>query len=146
MKAFRLYGPDDARWDDVGEPTAAPGRAVVAPAVSGICGTDLHAMHDGIAGYPLTMGHESVGRVVAVGAPEAKPAPYRPVPVVGDLVVLDPLLPCGSCALCLRGRPNICLSWRHLGLSEDGVFAEYVSVPFERCFVVPAGLAWGPPC
>jgi len=140
MRAFRLRGRDDVGWADVPAPVPAAGRAIVAPVVSGICGTDLHAMHDGVAAYPLTMGHEAVGRVVAVGSRGPKPAPYLPSPVVGDLVAVDPLMPCGLCALCLRGRPNICTSWRHLGLSEDGVFAEYVSVPLERCFVVPAGL------
>jgi len=140
MRAFRLRRRDDAGWVDVPEPEPITGRAVVRPVVSGICGTDLHAMHDGVDAYPVTMGHEAVGRVIAIGPADTKPAAYRPVPVVGDLVAVDPLLPCGSCTSCLRGRPNICTSWRHLGLSEDGVFAEYVSVPLERCFVVPAGL------
>lgn len=113
---------------------------MVAPVVMGVCATDLHARDEGTnAALPITMGHECVG-VVRAAAKAPVPGPYGPPPAEGDLVVLDPLLPCNSCHACRVGRPNICPRMTHLGLSRDGVYADLVTVPAQRCFPVPPGM------
>jgi propanol-preferring alcohol dehydrogenase len=81
---------------------------------AGVCHSDLH-IWDGyyeIGGgkklmladrgikLPLTMGHENVGEVVAVG-PDAKDVK------VGDVRLVNPWMGCGECKVCRRGDENI---------------------------------------
>jgi threonine dehydrogenase-like Zn-dependent dehydrogenase len=70
------------------------------------------------------MGHEMVGRVVSLGRTVSG---FR----VGDLVTVNPLVPCGTCAHCASGAPQICDHASILGVepSLDGSFAELVVAP-----------------
>src|SRR6476660_7491002 len=82
---------------------------------AGVCHSDLH-IWDGyyeIGGgkklmladrgikLPLTMGHENVGEVVALG-PEAKGVK------VGDVRLVNPWMGCGQCKVCQLGDENLC--------------------------------------
>jgi 2-desacetyl-2-hydroxyethyl bacteriochlorophyllide A dehydrogenase len=82
--------------------------------------------------YPRIVGHELVGEVAS--APEG--AQFE----AGDRVLVDPGVACGWCAMCLGGRPNICLSGGLLGRDVDGVFAEFVAAPVSRLVAVPPGI------
>lgn len=71
----------------------------------GICGSDLH-MYDGHGGYdwvtyPLVLGHEVTGEVIAVGNNNA-------TEYLSKRVVIDPYKSCGQCGFCLRGETNRC--------------------------------------
>jgi 2-desacetyl-2-hydroxyethyl bacteriochlorophyllide A dehydrogenase len=91
---------------------------------AGICGTDLAVLEGSLplARYPLTLGHEFVGRVDT--AP--KESSFRP----GDWAVVFPTITCGSCRACARGRENQCAEMRVLGISDRrGCFAETVDLP-----------------
>ncbi len=92
---------------------------------AGICGTDLHIL-EVPPGHPATpgaiLGHEYVGRVLAVGSAVSD---YQP----GDRAVVAPNLACGSCAACLAGRPNQCGHFTTLGIYLDGGFARYNVAP-----------------
>ena len=50
---------------------------------------------------PVTLGHENVGEVVAVG-PEAKGVK------IGQRMLADPWIGCGKCAACQRNEDNLC--------------------------------------
>ena len=53
---------------DVPEPTAGPGQVLIAVRAAGICGTDLHILHDEYATRPpVVIGHDIDGEVAAVG-------------------------------------------------------------------------------
>lgn len=101
-----LRTPQDSR------PLLPPGPSEVQLAIlsTTLCGSDLHYFNhyrngDIIVREPLTLGHESAGRVVAVGSEVAGFA-------TGDLVALEMGLPCGTCELCAGGRYNICRDMR----------------------------------
>lgn len=100
----------------------------------GLCGTDLHLV-DGELPYPLpvTPGHEFAGVVVAVG---------RGVETLreGDRVAVDPNMPCGTCRMCRRGRPNLCELYSALGVTTAGAAAEYVAAPERCCVRLPDGV------
>jgi threonine dehydrogenase-like Zn-dependent dehydrogenase len=83
---------------------------------------------------PITLGHETAGTVVAVGQDVAEP-------VEGDRVVINPILSCGDCTPCRRGRPHICERRQVLGIHTEGAFAEYVRVPARNLAVLPDGLS-----
>ena len=99
MKAARFYDRGDIRIEDIPEPTAAPGEALIKAAWCGICGTDPHERLDGPIfcpprGHPqpasgeespVPLGHEFFGVVEAlcVGVDAL---------AVGDHVVLEPYI------------------------------------------------------
>jgi propanol-preferring alcohol dehydrogenase len=106
---------------------------------AGVCHSDLHIwdgyyelgggkrlqlLERGIK-LPLTMGHENVGEVVAVG-PDAKGVK------VGDVRLANPWIGCGECMVCKRGEENLCKTPRNLGVFADGGYASHVMVPHPR--------------
>ena len=105
--------------------------------VAGLCGTDLHIvsvpqLHAAREG--IVLGHEFVGRVVALG-------PRAHGLRVGDRVIAGPNVPCGHCEWCRGGRRNLCTDNRTLGITAAGGFAEFVRVPARCAYPVPPGLA-----
>ena len=109
----------------VARPAPGPGQALIRVEVVGICGSDLHFFEgqNPYANYPQTQGHEFSGRVEAFG--DGYQGPVR----VGQRVSVEPLIPCGECYPCRRGRPNCCTRLQVLGVHTAGAFAEYVTVP-----------------
>ena len=70
MRALVWHGPERISVDELPDPEPAPGEVLLAPAATGICGSDLEGYLGTQANRtpPLIMGHELAGRVVAVGA------------------------------------------------------------------------------
>jgi threonine dehydrogenase-like Zn-dependent dehydrogenase len=71
MHQVRIHAPQDARVDEVAEPTAGPRDAVLRVAACGICGSDLSFLTMGpinATGEPMPLGHEMAGEVISVGA------------------------------------------------------------------------------
>ena len=122
-------------------PRPAPGEALVRVTTTTICGTDVHILK---GEYPvrrgLTVGHEPVGRIEALGPGVAG---FRP----GDRVIAGAITPCGQCDSCLGGAPSQCGGkamggWR-MGNTIDGCQAEYVIVPHAQANLatIPEGLS-----
>ena len=128
MKAVQVTAPGQLRYTDVPEPSVGP-DVLVRVQMVGICGTDLKIFTGGIpVAYPRIMGHEMVGEVADGGA--------AGIPG-GQRVLIDPAIACGSCALCRKGRTNLCLNGGLLGRDADGVFAEFASAPADRILAIP---------
>ncbi len=122
-------------------PTPKPSGSEVLLRVlaAGVCHSDIHIWegHYDLGGgkklnltdrglkLPLTMGHETVGEVVALG-PEASGVS------VGDKRLVFPWLGCGSCAVCRRGEEQLCLAPRFLGVFRNGGYADHILVPHAR--------------
>jgi threonine dehydrogenase-like Zn-dependent dehydrogenase len=98
MRAVTWQGRENVRVEDVPDPTIEePTDAVVEITSTAICGSDLH-LYGPLA--PLmepgdVLGHEPMGRVVAVGDDVSHIA-------VGDRVVIPFNISCGSCYMCDR--------------------------------------------
>lgn len=105
-----------------------PRDAVVRVTLGSICTSDLHIKHGSVprAVPGITVGHEMVGVVEAVGA-EVKTV--RP----GDRVTVNVETFCGDCYFCRHGWVNNCTDpnggWA-LGCRIDGGQAEFVRVPY----------------
>jgi 2-desacetyl-2-hydroxyethyl bacteriochlorophyllide A dehydrogenase len=132
MQAVVMKGPGDLVFVDVADPEPGPGEVVVAVALTGVCGTDLHILdgHFATARFPLIPGHEVTGTVVAVGE-EVRSLRE------GDRVVVDPGVPCTTCLLCRRGRPNLCENRNAVGVTRNGGAAERVAVAAANCHRLP---------
>ena len=140
MNAAVVERPGKVAVEQVDDPAPGPREVLVRVDACGICGTDLHLL-DGespLARYPLIPGHEFSGEVVAAGR---QVQDLR----VGDVVAVDPNLPCGVCRFCRAGRENLCLNYEAIGVTRAGGCAELVAVPAANAFVLPEGLprAWG---
>ncbi len=59
----------------------------------------------------------------------------------GDAVCLYPPSGCGRCEFCQTDRDFMCIHLRVLGERLNGTYAEYVKLPAQNCFPIPAGLS-----
>ena len=134
-----LYGPHDVRIEDRPMPRPAAGEVLVEIAAVGICGSDVHYFEHGrIGDYvvrdPMVIGHESAGTIVEVG-PGVDPVR------VGQLVALEPGVPCRNCTQCLHGRYNLCPSVIFFATPPvDGSISRFVTVDAAFAHPAPAGL------
>ena len=134
MRAVLLTGPSTFEIATLEDPTPSDGDVVVAVAASGICGTDLHIMSGELGHvFPFVPGHEVSGEVVEVGRAVTS---LRP----GDLVAVDPGLPCHSCRACRAGIENHCTDRDGIGETLNGGAAELVRVPEHNAIALPEGL------
>lgn len=86
----------------------ADGDVLIAMEMSTICGSDLHTVQGRRrAPTPLVLGHESVGRVIAIGDAGAKAVDGTPLRI-GDRVVWSVTISCGNCDRCTRELPQKC--------------------------------------
>jgi 2-desacetyl-2-hydroxyethyl bacteriochlorophyllide A dehydrogenase len=119
---------------DVDEPTPESGGVVVEVDACGICGTDLHIMSgDSYAPtLPFVLGHEPVGRVVAVGSGVS--ADY-----LGQRVTATLFVGCGECRQCLLGNERLCERGARVTgvLGLPGGFAERMILRESQLVAVP---------
>ena len=85
-----------------------PGEVLVRIEATGVCHSDLHVIEeDGWHHpYPVLLGHEGAGTVVAVGESDVDVLLHHLEP--GDRVVLGWKTACGACSMCKRGAPRQC--------------------------------------
>ncbi|MGC1464325.1 MAG: alcohol dehydrogenase [Pseudolabrys sp.] len=109
---------------------------------AGVCHSDLHlndgwfdlgggkrmSLQDRGMKLPVTLGHENVGEIVAVG-PDAKGVK------IGARVLAHPWIGCGQCALCKRDEENLCRAMKSLGVFSNGGYADYLMVPHPRYLI-----------
>ena len=123
------------------QPTPEPkGTEVLLKVLAaGVCHSDLHiadgyfdmgggkklSLEERGMKLPVTLGHENVGEVVAVG-PDAKGVK------VGQRMLADPWIGCGKCPACQRNEDNLCTAMRSLGVFSNGGYADYLMVPHPR--------------
>lgn len=118
-------------------PPPAPGEVQIRIAATGVCGTDLGIARWN-AGYaammaralPVTLGHETAGRIEAVGEGVDQLS-------VGDAVVVNPAIACGHCAACSEGDVVGCLDRQPFGMVRDGAFAALVNVDTGYVYKLP---------
>lgn len=126
MKALVYHGPGQRAWEDKPVPLLQhPTDAIVKITRTTICGTDLHILKGDVPEVPdgLTLGHEGVGVITAIGSGVASLQ-------VGDRVLISCITSCGRCDPCRRGMYSHCADggWV-LGHLIDGTQAEYVRIP-----------------
>lgn len=117
-------------------PAAKEGEVLIRVEYTGICGTDIHILHDQFSYWPpVIMGHEFSGTVAEVGKGVSE---FKK----GDRVVGEPHnLACGKCHLCRNGKIQICDSKRSIGWGINGAFAPYLVMPEMLLHKIPDGVS-----
>jgi propanol-preferring alcohol dehydrogenase len=131
---MRLHAPGQALVCE-SRALAPPGRheIVIEVGACGVCRTDLHLVDGELpqAVYPVTPGHEIVGRVVDAGS---EVTAFR----AGDRVGVPWLAQtCGSCRYCRLGLENLCERALFTGCSVDGGYARHAVADAGFCVMVP---------
>ena len=136
MKAAQIIEPDkplELTQIEISEPT---GTQVLVKVVStGVCHSDLHLWEGGYdtgdgfmkvtdrgVKFPVTPGHEVVGKVEKIGESVKNVQ-------IGDIVLVYPWIGCGKCSTCEKGDTNLCETPKSLGVFQDGGYAEQLIIP-----------------
>lgn len=135
MKAWRFYGFNDMRLDEVPEPVCRPRHVIaevlcVQPSVTeaqlafGIPTLAYEKIKRRLeTEAPVQLfGHEFCVRIVETGEGVTR---FR----VGDRVAARAKLPCENCPLCLGGRSHLCRKGPIIGFQLPGCFAQYAILP-----------------
>jgi alcohol dehydrogenase/propanol-preferring alcohol dehydrogenase len=135
------------------DPQPAGTQVLIRVKAAGVCHSDLHIWEGGYnlghgrkplslkdrgVSLPLTMGHETVGEVIALG-PDAAKQNAGGIKV-GDTALVYPWIGCGTCDVCRAGDENMCLKPRSLGVYCDGGYADHMTVPHPRYLLDLKGL------
>src|SRR5262245_4643049 len=140
MKSYAVCqcgAPLELREQATPEPTGH--EVLMRVLAAGVCHSDLHfweGVYDLGGGkqlkltdrgmtLPLTMGHETVGEVLAVG-PDVRDVK------VGDKRLAYPWIGCGESKVCRRGDEQLCLKPRFLGVFRPGGYSDHLLVPHSR--------------
>lgn len=139
MRALVVVSPRVAEVQEVADPVAGPGELLIAVERVGICGTDVELytgemayIEQGFTTFPLRLGHEWTGRVIASGSIED-------AEWIGRLVTGDTMLGCGRCSYCQSGHQHVCPDRNELGIRGNwaGALAELMVIPTRFALAIP---------
>src|SRR6202789_643731 len=152
MRSFKVTD-FNAPLQEVEQPTPLPSgtQVLIKVKAAGVCHSDLHIWEGGYelghgrkplslkdrgVSLPRTMGHETVGEVLAFG-PDARDTGGLKV---GDVALVYPWLGCAKCETCLAGDENMCLKSNSLGVYCDGGYADHMTGPHPKYLLNLNGL------
>jgi propanol-preferring alcohol dehydrogenase len=116
-------------------PDPGPGEVLLRMEACGICHSDLFVQSlEKLPLAPVTLGHEGIGRVEAVGAGVTSLAP-------GDRAGMTFLATtCGACEFCTSGRERFCAKQSNFGYTLHGALTDYATAPAAALVRVPDDL------
>jgi len=137
MKAVLFHqhgGPQVLETAEFSAPQPGPGRVQVRLKAAALNRLDLW-VREGWPGirlaYPHIPGADGAGEIAELGDGVTG---WQ----IGQPVVINSNLSCGHCEFCLSGLDNQCQQWHLLGETVRGTYAEYVVVPAENVYPMPA--------
>src|ERR1700722_12814910 len=139
MKALVKYasGEGNVEIREVEEPRCGDNQVKLEVAFCGICGTDLHVLHDTFRNYPpVILGHEFSGTVVEVGKNVTNATIGERVTGLGATAVT-----CGHCSYCRSGYFIFCSNRRGMGHGVNGAFTRYVLLRPDQLYRIPANFS-----
>jgi len=140
MKALVKAKAEKGIWmQEVLMPTVGPNDVLIKIKKTAICGTDIHIykwdewaqQHINV---PLVAGHEFVGEIVEKGN---EVGDYF---TIGDRVSGEGHIACKHCRNCRAGRAHLCRINVSVGVTRNGAFAEYLSIPASNAYPIPENI------
>jgi L-gulonate 5-dehydrogenase len=138
MKALCVESPNNLVIEERPMPVIqSPNEVLIKVKAAGICGSDVHIYHgtSSVATYPRVIGHEIVGEIIEKGD-EVKGF------AIGNRVIMDPVISCGTCYQCRIGRRNVCGKLKVRSVHVDGGYQEYIVIPQDSIYHIPENLSW----
>ncbi len=142
VQAWKVTGPNTLELMEHEIPATVPaGKLRVKPMFVGSCGSDLdlirhggkHSSHQGET-KPIIPGHELCGKITGIGDGVAG---FN----IGDIVVVEPAMPCEHCHDCRDGSYNTCKTTGYWATPPiDGCFVQELDVLPKWTFKVPSNL------
>jgi len=136
MKAILFHnhgGPEVLEYGDIETPEPGPGQVQVRLRSAALNRLDLW-VREGWPGikleYPHIPGADGAGEVSGLGDGVQG---FN----VGDRVVINSVLSCGSCSQCNAQRDNLCREFHLLGETIRGTYAEHIVVPALNLLPIP---------
>jgi L-iditol 2-dehydrogenase len=121
MKAARFAGEGRIEIIEAPQPRPGAGEVLLRVTNCALCGSDLRPLR---SGWPVTPGHEILGRVDQPGHARHGRRALVYIPVF-----------CGRCDDCAAGHTHVCRNATDLmGWQRDGGYAEALAVP-EQCLL-----------
>lgn len=117
------------------------GTVILKIQYAGVCGSDrgifyrtafkdlIHSSLEKQNTSLRILGHEFFGEIIQAGSGVGNVK-------MGDRVSGDSHITCGACYQCNIGENNVCTNEKILGISTDGIFAEYVKIPARNLWKV----------
>lgn len=133
MKAAQYVGNETFEIAETDAAPPGPGQVRIAPAYTGVCGTDLHIYHghmDARVTFPAVIGHEMSGVVESLGEGVTDWT-------VGDKVTVMPLDSCHDCPACRNGHTHVCQNLNFIGVDSSGSLQQLWTVPQEALLRLP---------
>ncbi len=125
MRATIFHRPGEITVEDRAQPEPGHGELRIRIAAAALCASDVRVYRGEKHAAPgVVPGHEISGVIERIGENVEGHS-------VGERVIICPILACGRCRFCIRGRRNRCIARRTLGYDLDGGFAEQMLVPAE---------------
>lgn len=137
LRALIIEGPGQISWHDIPQPVIQEDEVLIKVKAVGICGTDVHILHGkhGAVTYPRIPGHELVGEIIEIGSAVTGIN-------LGDHVAVDPVLSCGQCPMCKKGRNNICHQVKCLGVQAEGGFTQLIKSKANLVYPFDPSIPW----
>jgi len=135
MRALTKQKATEGLWmQEVSVPQYGHNEVLIKVQQSAICGTDVHIYNwdqwaQKTIPIGMTIGHEFVGEIVAMGD---KVTSFE----IGLRVSGEGHITCGHCRNCRAGRRHLCIHTVGVGVNRNGAFAEFLSLPAENVFPV----------
>ncbi|MGB4590409.1 MAG: zinc-binding alcohol dehydrogenase family protein [Clostridiaceae bacterium] len=138
MKSVKVNQPGELAIIEEQIPELLDSKSVLVKVkAAGICGSDL-SIYKGtspVATYPRVIGHEFAGEIIEIGKDVQNLC-------IGDHVSINPVISCGYCNACKKGRGNVCKNLTVIGVHTDGGFREYLTVPASNAMKVASEIPW----
>ncbi len=136
MKALAKLKRAPGIWmQDAPKPEIGHNDVLIKIKKTAICGTDIHIYNwdewaKKTIPVPMIVGHEFVGEIVDIGA---EVTGFK----LGDRVSGEGHIACGHCRNCRAGRRHLCRANIGVGVTRQGCFAEYLSIPATNAYHIP---------
>ena len=123
---------------EVEDPKPGPDEVLIEVKRAGVCGTDIHILHDEFpkARPPFILGHEFSGVIEELGK---EVRGWRK----GDRVVSETAAySCGHCRYCQTGDTQLCPERMAYGYIKNGAFAKYIVVKAKLLHLLPDAVSF----
>ena len=126
-------GTDKLTYGDRPNPEVAPGEIMLRVRASALNHLDLNLREGRTYNGPLPriLGCDIAGEVAAI-SPNASTSLK-----LGDRVILNNRVTCGTCPNCQLGLDQSCPKQQRIGVDRDGGHAEYITAPAVNAHVIP---------